>query len=253
MKSLDFFYLVKPIIPRTVQISARRVVAAHKRKTSVNTWPIDPSASKQPQNWKGWPEKKRFAVVLHHDVDSAKGLTKCAQLMALEKRLNFRSAFYFVAEDYFTPLKLRASLSDSGFEIGVHGINHDGKLFRTPSAFFERAPKIRYYLREWGAVGFTSPSMLRNTCLMAELDIEHGCSTFDTDPFEPQSEGVGTIFPHYADNVSGSKSYLELPYTLPQDHCLFVILRENDIRIWKEKLDWIADNGGMALLNSHPD
>jgi hypothetical protein len=32
-----------------------------------------------------------------------------------------------------------------------------------------------------------------------------------------------------------------------------VILREQDNRIWKNKLDWIAANGGMALLNVHPD
>ena len=47
--------------------------------------------------------------------------------------------------------------------------------------------------------------------------------------------------------------FIELPYTLPQDSTLFVILREKSVDIWKRKLDWIAENGGMALLNSHPD
>jgi hypothetical protein len=46
---------------------------------------------------------------------------------------------------------------------------------------------------------------------------------------------------------------VELPYTLPQDHTLFVILREKNIEIWKRKLDWIAQHGGMALLVVHPD
>jgi len=44
-----------------------------------------------------------------------------------------------------------------------------------------------------------------------------------------------------------------MPYTLPQDHCPFVIMREKDCKIWKEKLDWIAERGGMALLITHPD
>ena len=44
-----------------------------------------------------------------------------------------------------------------------------------------------------------------------------------------------------------------MPYTLPQDHLLFVILKEKDINIWKNKLDWIAERGGMALLNTHAD
>ena len=34
---------------------------------------------------------------------------------------------------------------------------------------------------------------------------------------------------------------------------VFTLLRERDIRIWKEKLDWIARQGGMALMLVHPD
>ena len=30
-------------------------------------------------------------------------------------------------------------------------------------------------------------------------------------------------------------------------------MREKDIDIWKRKLDWIAAQGGMALLNTHSD
>ena len=48
-------------------------------------------------------------------------------------------------------------------------------------------------------------------------------------------------------------SYVELPYTLPQDFTIFVILRQNEISTWTEKLDWIAEHRGMALLNTHPD
>jgi hypothetical protein len=40
---------------------------------------------------------------------------------------------------------------------------------------------------------------------------------------------------------------------LVQDFTLFVILKEDSIRLWKLKFDWIAAHGGMALLNSHPD
>ena len=34
---------------------------------------------------------------------------------------------------------------------------------------------------------------------------------------------------------------------------MFVILQEKTIDIWKKKLDWIAEHGGMALLNTHTD
>ena len=219
----------------------------------MDIWPIDQNAAQKPEGWSGWPDQKRFALVLQHDVDTFKGLNTCQDLMELEMRLGFRSFFSFVPEDYDTPCELRKRLQELGFEVGVHGLKHDGKLFRTQQGFIRRAPAINRYLRDWGAVGFTSPSMLRSLTLMAELDIEHGCSTFDTDPFEPQSDGAGTIFPFYASNVPKTRRYVEHPYTLPQDHCLFIILREKDIKIWKEKVDWIAENGGMAYLNTHPD
>ena len=125
-------------------------------------------------------------------------------------------------------------------------------------------------------------------------------STFDTDPFEPQPEGVNTIFPFWvpqkseADSINHQPStinnshplnsqhstikdsprsgyaeahsinhqpstinhlrsgYIELPYTLPQDSTLFLLLRETTIDIWKQ-FDWIAGNRGMTLLNVHPD
>src|SRR5206468_966784 len=85
------------------------------------------------------------------------------------------------------------------------------------------------------------------------LETLYDASTFDTDPFEPQPDGAGTIFPFYVPGAGGSKGYVELPYTLVQDFTLFVVLGEKGIDIWKRKLDWIAARGGMALLNLHPD
>ncbi len=49
------------------------------------------------------------------------------------------------------------------------------------------------------------------------------------------------------------KLHVELPYTLSQDFTLFVIMQEKNINIWKKKLDWIVQQGGMALLTTHPD
>ena len=46
---------------------------------------------------------------------------------------------------------------------------------------------------------------------------------------------------------------MELSYTLPQDSTLFVLLKKKSPHIWKHKLDWIAEHGGLALVNIHPD
>jgi glycosyltransferase involved in cell wall biosynthesis len=38
-----------------------------------------------------------------------------------------------------------------------------------------------------------------------------------------------------------------------QDFNLFISLQEKTIDVWKRKLDWIVEHGGMALLDLHPD
>jgi glycosyltransferase involved in cell wall biosynthesis len=48
------------------------------------------------------------------------------------------------------------------------------------------------------------------------------------------------------------RGFVELPYTLPQDHTLFVLLRARNNEVWKTKVDWIARKGGMALMDVHP-
>lgn len=253
MRCLDVYYRIKPLIPRRFQIFARRKVARKRLTQFRDVWPIDKEAAGLPTRWKGWPDGKKFALILGHDVDTAKGHSRCLKLMEIDMRAGFRSTFYFVPEGYLVDPAVRIRLAEAGFDVGVHGLRHDGKMFRSRRMFDQRASRINSYLKSWGATGHSSPSMHRNLNWIAELDIEYDISTFDTDPFEPQPEGVRTIFPFWVPNSSKSKGYVEFPYTLPQDHCLFVILQEQDNRIWKQKLDWIAEIGGMAFLNTHPD
>lgn len=253
MNLLSIYYRLKPLIPRRIQILVRRAIARRKLAAFRTVWPIDHGAARLPEGWQGWPNGKMFALVLNHDVDTTRGYGRCLRLMEIESRLGLRSSFYFVPEGYEISPSVRRRLMDAGFEVGVHGLRHDGKMFRSRKIFDARSPRINSYLKDWGAVGFSSPSMHRNLDWVGTLDIAYDISTFDTDPFEPQPEGAGTIFPFWVPSHHGNRGFVELPYTLPQDHCLFVILKETDNHIWKEKLDWIAEKGGMALINSHPD
>src|SRR5439155_17328462 len=236
------------------------------RKRIGDVWPIMPGSEQPPENWPGWPEGKKFAFVLTHDVESKAGLAKCRSLMQLEKELGFRSSFNFVPEgDYRVPTDLREELTARGFEVGIHDLKHDGHLFASRRGFKRRAAKINSYAREWSASGFRSGFMLRNLDWLHDLDVQYDASTFDTDPFEPQPDGGQTIFPfwvprpndgsvnHQRSINSSSKGYVELPYTLPQDSTLFSLLRETTADIWLRKLDWIAQNGGMVLVDAHPD
>lgn len=251
MHLVDTFYLVKPFIPRRMQLALRSAVIRRKRSRYADRWPIDPTAGETPTGWSGWPEGKRFAVVLTHDVDTARGHARCQQLAKLEDRMGFRSSFNFVPERYTVSETLRNELTFNGFEVGVHGLRHDGNLFASRGKFLEEAVQINRYIKEWNAVGFRSPCMFHNLEWIAYLAVEYDTSTFDTDPFEPQSDGVGTIFPFVV--ASGPREYVELPYTLAQDFTLFILMRERTIDIWKKKIDWIVQQGGMILVNVHPD
>jgi hypothetical protein len=230
----------------------RRHLAQSKIKGYKDIWPVDKKASHIPPGWSGWPDNKKFAIVLTHDVETKKGYANCRQLMKLEKEIGFRSSFNFVPKKYKVSDELRHYFTSKGFEVGIHGLYHDGKLYKSKATFKKRAWQINKYLKAWKSVGFRSPSMHHNLDWIDELDIKYDSSTFDTDPFEPQAEGVETIFPFWVSNYDGG-GYVELPYTMPQDFTIFVLMKETSINIWKKKLDWIVENRGMALLNTHPD
>lgn len=247
------FYLIKPIIPRRVQIYLRQLLVKKQIKKHIEIWPIYPGSEKKPANWKGWPKNKKFALVLTHDIEWRKGHDRCRETINLEKSLDFKSSFNFVPERYAVDKELRDFIASEGFEVGIHGLNHDGKLFQNKRIFSERAKKINQYLKDWECVGFRAPAMHHNLDWIGELEIKYDLSTFDTDPFEPQPDGVRTIFPFWVKGKNRNSGYFELPYTLVQDFTLFILMKEKSPRVWLDKLDWISENGGMVLVNVHPD
>jgi glycosyltransferase involved in cell wall biosynthesis len=183
-------------------------------------------------------------------------------LLDLEQQLGFRSSFNFIPEgEYRVSPEFRANIARAGCEVGVHDLKHDGKLFRSRAGFTKSAARINHYIREWGASGYRSGFMVRNLEWFHQLDIQYDSSTFDTDPFELQPDGAETVFPFWVPAETGTngsshrerRGYVELPYTLPQDSTLFLVLQESSPEIWLRKVDWIAAHGGMVLVNVHPD
>lgn len=271
----QIYYGLKPFVPRPLRMAVRRWFAKRKRERVGDIWPILPGSERRPEGWTGWPDGKRFAFVLTHDVESQRGLDRVKQLAELEMSLGFRSCFNFIPEGpYSVPSELRSWLTERGFEVGVHDLHHDGKLYASREGFRGKAARISRYLKEWNAAGFRSAYMLNKLDWLHDLEVQYDASTFDTDPFEPQPKGVGTIFPfwvpaptddrgqnsatisasqHFSISAFHQPGYVELPYTLPQDSTIFMLLDERDIDIWMRKVEWIARHGGMALANVHPD
>jgi hypothetical protein len=126
---LWLLFAKKTLVCRVLQVPLRKAIVKRLRKLHSDVWPIEERASKRPDRWFGWPERKRFAVVLTHDVEYSSGHEKCYELTRLEKELGFRSSFNFVPKRYEVSAELRHYLTGNGFEVGVHGLYHDGRLF----------------------------------------------------------------------------------------------------------------------------
>jgi hypothetical protein len=194
-----------------------------------------------------WPDGAKFAFVPTHDVETSEGMRRIERIANLEEGLGFRSSWNIVSHKYTVDHCLLRDLQARGFEIGVHGYNHDGKLFTSRRIFNGRVAPINAALIDFDAVGFRAPMVHRNLEWLQSLDIEYDASYFDIDPYQAMPGGIGSLWPFMAGR------FVELPYTLPQDHTVFIALGERDGRIWEEKLNFVAGLSGLALFITHPD
>ena len=250
---IKLFYLVKPFVSRRLQFRIRRLMVRSKLKRYRNVWPIDERASAMPNWFAGWPEGKKFSLLITHDVEQVRGLRKIEALITMDEKYGMQSAFGLVPERYEVTPDVIDLLKAHKRELYVHDLNHDGKLFSNYSLFHQRVKWINHYLHSWKAEGFRAGAMHHNLDWIGELDINYDMSTFDTDPFEPMPDGVSTIFPFVATSYSTNRTYVEIPYTLPQDLMSLVLHPSRSIDLWKKKVEWIAKQSGMVLVNVHPD
>lgn len=260
---LRAYYAVKPLLPRRLQIAMRRRHAARRANREFPRWPIEPLLVEHEREvlrrrlaeagtsripFVGhWPEGRRFAAVVTHDVEGPEGIANIPRLLEVERRHGIVSSWNFCAEWYEIPEGTFEAVRAAGCEVGLHGILHDGKLFRDRASFEANLPKIHHYLELWGAAGFRSPATHRNPDWMPELGCLYDASFPDTDPFEPQAGGCCSILPFFIGDL------VELPLTLVQDHTLWEILGDESIDRWAEKSEWIAANSGLVQLLAHPD
>ena len=253
------YYALRPVLPAQARPLLRGLLRRKRENAFPLGWPVEDRYVRflyaalmavqrrctgvQPQPF--WPSRARFAFVITHDVESSAGQSFVPALAGVDERYGFRSSFNFVPEGYRVDHGLIAELQARGFEVGVHGLKHDGGLFSSRAEFERRAERINRYLRAWGAVGFRAPFTHRHPEWMQSLEIEYDLSFFDTDPFETIPGGTMSIWPFFCGR------FVELPYTLAQDHTLFET--GNGARLWLDKVDFIAEWGGMVLVNAHPD
>lgn len=255
------YYLARPLVPRRAQIAMRRRFARVQARTAFPRWPLEPAlhdleelvlglvadaADRPVPHLAPWPDGRRWALVLTHDVEHAAGRDAIERVRAVEAQLGLRSAWNLVPERYAVADRLVRELRAHDCEIGVHGLRHDGRDLESLATLRRRLPAMREWAERWGATGFRSPATHRVWEWMPLLGFDHDSSYPDTDPYEPIAGGCCTWRPFFNEDL------VELPITLPQDHTLFVILRQDE-SAWHEKTARLRERGGMALLITHPD
>lgn len=255
------YYALRPLMPRPVQIALRRRFAAVQLRAAFPRWPAEPAlhdlydllfgllagvAGEPLPRITAWPHGRSWALVLTHDVETALGHANVAPLREREARHGVRSAWNFVPLRYAVDDALVADLLADGFEVGVHGLHHDGRDI-APPALERRLPEMRAYAARWGATGFRSPALNRDWATMPRLGFDYDSSSPDTDPFGPDGGGCCSWLPFFNEDL------VELPVTLAQDHTLYEILQRPEPEEWFAKAEQIRGRGGMALLITHPD
>ena len=129
-----------------------------------------------------------------------------------------RASFQLVPEGrYDIPPGVLDEIRRRGFEVNVHDLNHDGRLFTDRDEFRRRALRINAYAREFGARGFRSGVLYRRPEWYDALEIAYDMSVPNVGHLEVQRGGCCTVMPYFIGRI------VELP--LDDDPGLFPVPR----------------------------
>jgi hypothetical protein len=258
------YYLVRPLLPVSIRKHLQRASVRARESQSFPTWPIDVTADnlarrlaacalrsngsdRVPFIW-FWPDGHSSCTVMTHDVETAAGRDFCSTLMDIDDRFGVKSSFQVVPEErYQVSAEYLKSLTSRGFEVNVHDLNHDGKLFREEGSFNQRIAKVNAYGKQFGSKGFRSGALYHNVDWFSSLHFSYDMSVANSGRLEAQPGGCCTVMPYFIGDI------LEIPVTMTQDYALFNYLNTFSVDLWKSQLQFILKHNGLANFIVHPD
>ena len=152
------YYHTRPLLPRGLQVSLRRSLRRVQERLPFPRWPIETSlhdfyaylfdvfaevAGSRVPTLAPWPRNYSWALVLTHDVETSTGYQNVHLLRHIELEADCRSSWNFVPRRYEVEDSFVDELLEDGFEVGVHGLYHDGRDFASLSTLSERIPAMR--------------------------------------------------------------------------------------------------------------
>lgn len=258
------YYRFRPLMPIRFRKHLQRIYLKDWNHISFPNWPVDRTVEnifeqllalslhshrvqKIPFVW-FWPDGYSACVIVTHDIETEAGRNFATELADLDASFGVKSAFQIVPEErYGVSPAFLDSLRLRGCEVNMHGLNHDGQLFRDRKEFLRQVKRINQYAREYGAAGFRSPVMYRNIEWYGDLEFSYDMSVPNVGHLEPQRGGCCTVMPYFIGNL------VELPLTTTQDYALFHVLRDRSIALWKRQIGLVAEKHGLVSFNVHPD
>ena len=263
LRSLYYGWL-RPLVPAPVRRRLQRALLGDWDRIPFPQWPVDGTVdrllerllavsmtalglARVPFIW-FWPDGATACAIMTHDVDDRAGLDFCSELMALDDAVAIKSSFQIVPEGrYPVADALLHDIRARGFEVNVHDLNHDGRLFTSREEFSRRVERINAWGRRYQARGFRSGQLYRNQAWLSELAFSYDMSVPSVAHLDPQRGGCCTLTPFFIGKV------LELPLTTIQDYSLFYVLRDYSTRLWTRQADEIAARHGLLSFLVHPE
>ncbi len=258
------YYAFRPFMGVAVRRHFQKARFKGWEKIAFPRWPVDLSVDvlmesamtlaleasgreRMPFIW-FWPEGAPACGMMTHDVEGKAGLEFCDELAGIDEAHGVPSAFQLIPEIHRRLWPETAQrLRDRGFEVNLHDLNHDGRLFADRETFLERARRINHYAREFGCEGFRSGAMYREQDWFDAFEFAYDMSVPNVAHLEPQRGGCCTVMPYFIGNV------LELPLTTTQDYTLFHILGDYSTTLWEEQIRTIVERHGLISVIAHPD
>ena len=255
------YYLVRPLMPVSVRKHLQKAYLRDWKTRIFPSWPVDCSVenileqllalSMRAANLTDrafiwfWPDGYDSCTIMTHDVETARGRDFCGSLMDLDDSFGIKSSFQIVPEKrYSLSTTWVDNVRNRGFEINIHGLNHDGALFSNRGEFLRRAEKINQYARQYDALGFRSPVLYRNLDWYDALDFSYDMSVPNVGHLDPQQGGCCTVMPFFVGDL------LEIPLTTTQDYSLFHMLNDYSINLWKRQADLILRKNSRVSISA---
>src|SRR5688572_10350669 len=258
------YYSLRRFLPSPMRRVVQRAYLRDWKQVPFPRWPVDDTVDaimervlaaamrsqgleRMPFVW-FWPDGAPSCAIVTHDVKTSEGRDRCGWLMDMDEQAGVRSSFQIVPEArYEVPGTFLDGIRARGFEINVHDLNHDGRLFSRRDEFERRAKKINAWARAFGARGFRSGSLHRQADWYDALDVAYDMSVPNAGHLEIQRGCCCTVMPYFIGDI------VELPLTTTQDYVLFRILNDFSNDVWKTQLEDVMSRHGLASFIVHPD